>query len=280
MTHLSAFSPHPTLDDESQWGAELSPPFFDRQAFQERVSDICAPSRDGSPVIRLVWAPQVWTRLFGRDIPRYWTRRRKQGEDFIYHTVKRWVFERRLERAQYCDAWEASRANYRDPETNQIIDPGPPPDSFYVFAAVCAEHDPQLVAPTQAHACCERRFREARARCWGYYREPNEADLQMLARAVRERDAEPFVDPYAPLTPAQLRDCERVSNEQVEREEMEQSERDLQMLTDFARTHAWRLWETDAGRLRHGKYHFLTPRAPIPVGYSERPSGLVVPGAD
>jgi hypothetical protein len=269
--HLSTKDRHPILDDAGAWSTEITPPAVDIRAYQERIDAIVGLNRDGKSIIRVEWAPRVRHRVFGQELPRYWHTRVKDGEGVLYRCPPRFVFEQRLEREQFVDAWEKTRFGITDPETGKPIDKGDPPEDYYTFAYLVAEHDPTY-DESGWPSCCERLYQESRGRCWGYYREPSEEDLQFISQAKRMRDSEKYINPYQQLTTEQLYEIEVAANKAVERAEMERHEEMAERLADFTKRNAWRLSETDPGVLKHGRMHDLS------INFNrQEESGLWVP---
>jgi hypothetical protein len=143
---------------------------------------------------------------------------------------------------------------------------------MYSYLYTIADHDPD-------QSCCKRAWKNWKAgkrktmRCWGYYREPGQKDLDRLAEAKALRDAEPFKQsPFEPLTPSTLAGIaviERAWNE-------EQAKTREEHLTGMWGNHEaiWghRVETNDPGVLHHGKYHILSGKQ-----LNETESGLVVP---
>lgn len=239
------------LDNSARWNQRLRP-WFDVEGFQERINTRVGVNRDGRPIIRLVWGQDALTTAYNETTPRYWTRRqRKYPDGFTWWTVPRWIFERRLEPEQYVTAWNAKRYSLKDPTQSglvlrceecgssaepkiiggklycsncagtqlsggAVIDKGPPPAEYYVFMMEAARHE--AVDPSTGWAaCCTRQFYTDRMRCWGQYRHPNDFDLEVLSQSARMMEAAKNIDPYAPLTLAQMEEAELAANMQVER---------------------------------------------------------------
>lgn len=228
-------------------------PWFDVEAFQQRIDDRVGLNKDGQPIIKLIWGQDVFHHLFDEELPRYWLRR--QGS--TYWTIPRWMFEKRLEREQYVDGWNANRYALRDPSQGSpscgdcgwggepklikgqlycsacvstnlvggaVIDKGPPPDEYFVYMMEAAKHE-GATGPDGWPQCCTRAFYGAtkfgsqHARCWGEYRPPSDFDLEVISQAVRVMESEKFKDPYRPLTPVELLEAELAANKQLERAE-------------------------------------------------------------
>lgn len=218
------------LNDPSQWSVDLRPPYFDRETFQFRLDLRAGKNMDNKSILVLRWAPEVFTELYDEKTPRYWVTRVRDGETWLYTSVPRWIIERRLEKGQYADSWNKTR--WIPDGEGGFIDKGPPPDDYHIFTWLCAEHEsviPEIGQPK----CCDRAFRGGRKRCWGTYRSPNDYDLQCVEAAVRRREGEQFIDPYAPLSPHDLEIIEATSGLQMERVAMEQEQRQMEILRDL-----------------------------------------------
>ena len=228
------------LDNPSRWDKRLKP-YFDVAGYQHRIDQIVGLNKDAKSIIRLTWGQDAEQFAFDERTPRYWTRRRKDGEGYRYWTVPRWMLERRIEPEQYAPSWEATRWALTDAD-GKPVDKGPPPSEYYIFAYLCAEHE--AVDPSNGWAhCCTRAYYTDRSRCWGKYRPPSEDDLQLVARAVREMDAAPYRDPYRPLTKEELQEIEVAANMQAERAAMEMAEYEQAMMREAIRLHGHRIFE-------------------------------------
>ena len=262
------------LNDPSQWTADASRPSLDVKSWQQKIDRIVGLNRDGKSIIRLVWMPDIWTpgSIFGERIKRYWVRRYKDGETWMYVSPPRWGLERRLEKGAYYDSHQATRYQIINGE---VVDFGPPPDEYFVFdeGGLIAEHDKFYSADGQPKCCDiawegESKFHlvgyemieekvNARRRCWGYYREPSEVDLNRLRQAVKNRDAQKYFDPYQPLSREQLAVIEIEANMQAQRVDDEFNNRLGELSRDFNNSHGWIL-DASYKQRRHGKYHFLS----------------------
>jgi hypothetical protein len=250
------------LDNPTRWNQRLKP-WFDVERYQDRINERVGLNRDGRPIVRLVWGQEVWQVVFGESTPRYWTRRLRAGSNFVWWTVPRWIFERRIEPEQYTAAWNATRYSLKDPTEGighrcddcgsssepeilngklycrscagssisggAVIDKGPPPSEMYTWMMEAAEHEGMTDPVSHWPLCCTRQFYTDRRRCWGTYRAPSDFDLLVLEQTTRAMNADKFRDPYAPLTAAQLAETELAANLQVERaaEQFEEYEQQL-----------------------------------------------------
>lgn len=223
------------LNDPTKWDRYLKP-WLDMESWQRRIDKRTGLNKNGQSIIKLAWAQDEWQHIFGEEVPRYWHHREKKNHRLVYFTIPRWVFQKRLERECYVDSWNATRYFYADEEGN-TIDKGPAPDEYFTYMMECAVHE----APGSDGypACCTRAFYTNRDRCWGRYRLPSQDDLDLIEQAVRRMESEKFVDPYAPLSYAQLAEIEIAANKQVERAEemLEALGREIQK--DFLKTYPY-----------------------------------------
>lgn len=250
------------LNNPKLWHQNLKP-WFDVASFQKRINERVGLNKDGKPIIRLAWGQDVVQRAFGEETPRYWTRRKKAGEGYQYWRVPRWFLEKRLEPEQYVDAWERTRWALTDADGTPV-DKGPAPEEYYTFAYLCAEHE--SVDPVSGWAnCCTRAYYTDRSRCWGRYRPPSDDDLQLISQAVRQMEADKYIDPYRPLTAAELQETELAANMQVERANAEFEEYEAQMIRDFNKLHGHRIFEGP------NTFHDLG------ANFTRSESGLIVP---
>lgn len=241
------------LNAPGQWHRFMQP-WFDAEAYQERINARVPPSKDGFPVIRLSWGQSVWDVEYGENMPRYWTRRKKLADSTKqYWTVPRWILEKRLEPEQYMPSWEASRNSIRDEAGNPVDKGDPPPNGYYVFAHLIADHESPDASGWPA--CCNRAYITDRSRCWGQYRQPGELELQLVSQAMRQMEADKYRDPYRPLTPAEFEEIQVMAGMQVER----QAEADRQIAVEKA-----------------ADFYGL-PVSAIPENYGRRESGIIVP---
>lgn len=245
------------LDNPARWNQYLKP-WYDVQAAQFRLDQIVGLNKNGQSIIAIRWGQDVRQRLFDEETPRYWTRRQRQGAEYVYWTVPRWVFEKRMEPEQYVPNWNATRFSLLD-DGGVPLNKGDAPTEYFTFAHVAAEHE-GYGADQGAPGCCTRQYYENRARCWGLYRPPSELDFTVIAQAVREMEANKFVDPYAPMSSGQLAEAEVAANMQAEEAQRQFEQHEAEMIRDAVKSFGWMLNETDPGVLSHGRYHDLGAR--------------------
>lgn len=286
------------LNQPSAWNQYLKP-WFNVEAFQARINDRVGLNRDGRPIVRLVWGQDVRQHVFTEETPRYWTRRLKKLDGYIWYTIPRWILERRMEPEQYAAAWNATRYSLKDPTqgTGQrcedcgssaepeilggklycrncagtniaggaVIDKGPPPNDHYQFFHECAVHE-GMMDEGGWPLCCSRHYYTDRTRCWGEYRPPTDFDLMVVDKAVRAMEADKTLNPYAELTPERLKEAELASNMQIERAEIQFAEFERELQKDFLRTYPYPGYELGAS-------HF----SDLGPSFKKAESGIVVP---
>lgn len=245
MKHLSTKTPHPSLDIQSEWYANDPPPFFDLAGFQERLDLRAGKNINGESIVKLFWAPFCTTRGFGQEMPAHWVERKPNGEGWQYATVKRYMLKVRLEPETYVNAWDAARYSFHDPETGELWDTGEAPTEYYDHLYTIADHDP-------LESCCARLFqsylktKSGQTVCYGYFRNPNDSDLQRVEKALQEREAKAARDPYAPLTPAEMfRNATRAQDITRDAEVREREQR-LAAINEYNKANRWRLVQSRA----------------------------------
>lgn len=239
---------HP-LNDKDRWGEEITPPYFDLAAYQKRVDQRVGLNREGKSILKVVWAPQA-IGLFG--IPRYWVSRVRDGEGWKYTSAPRYVFETRVEKSQYAPSWEAMKFAMSAEDGFVATEP---PEDFYMFRWLCAEHeavDPKRGRPR----CCQRAWEPDRLRCWGTFRNPNDYDLECVAKALQVREREKFINPYEPLSVADLLLIEANSVKQMAEVAQQQQADRIDVGRDFDKHRKWRLSNTMP--TTHNRFHDIS----------------------
>jgi len=195
---------HPTYDYYKYWPTAYErPQAVNVEAYQKKIDDIMGTTLDGKPIVRLIWSwdSREWIAGEWRAKYRHMTVTVPGG--IVDICPPRWILEERNEPGQYWDAWEAGRY-FTVPETGETIDlrGAPPREGWYSYLDLVADH-------AEGRTCCDHLFKEEQRRCWGFYREPSQEDLDMLARAKQLRDADKYVDPNKPLSPEVLAELGR-----------------------------------------------------------------------
>lgn len=227
---------HP-LNDPAKWTAEMRPPYFDAEAHQQRLDALVGLNREGKSILRVRWAPEC-IGLYG--IPRYWISRVKDGEKWIYTSAPRFVYESCVEKSQYAPSWEALRFTMSEDEG--FVSTAAPED-FYMFRWLCAEHE--SIHPLWGKPkCCQRAWEPNRLRCWGMYRAPNDYDLACVSKALQAREQSRFIDPYAPLSVADMMFIEANSVKQMAELAAKEDEKKVAVGRDFDKRNKWRLSNT------------------------------------
>src|SRR5262245_43170426 len=280
--HLSTKTRHPVYDHVERWASPniWEPPTFDVVKFQERIDNVIGTA-DGKPIVRVIWAWQSReffhtkfddlgkpTRGEHRAKYRFMTVKLPNDED-VDISVPRWILEQRYEPGQYYQSWQQSRY-IRNPETGRLEDKRgePPADGWYGYLRTVAEHDPD-------EACCDRAWRDHRRRCWGYYREPGQKDLDILQKAVYLRDHDPQkYSPHEPLPEEALDELQRLAyatEEEPLNKEHSRIQRDG--WHSWLNSHGWRAFTQSHKRLKHGHYQ---PAFPVNQ-FTETDTGLLIP---
>jgi hypothetical protein len=307
--HLSTGDRWAAYNNPVRWidDAVRKRPNFNVHRHQKKIDRLLGTS-NGKPIVRLQWAWDVKRFEMGeiRQAYRFYTVTLPNG-DTCDLSPPRWMYEERFEPGQYMPTWDDARytpvltgerfigwdeiewerdweGNWKrlpeprklprfEPVYTMVDSLGPPPrDGLYSYLFTIADHDPD-------QKCCKRAWRGWKSgkrktmRCWGYYREPGQKDLDRLAEAKAARDAQPFKQsPFEPLSAQTLSEIaitERAWNE-------EQKKGAPKMASDMwgDHTNVWghRLTTNDPGVLHHGKYHFLSGKQ-----FNETESGLIVP---
>jgi hypothetical protein len=311
--HLSTGNRRHAYNDPRRWAdADVRKrPNFNGHKHQKAINRLLGTS-DGKPIVRLRWAWDVTGFEMGeiRQTYRFYTARLPNGDtcDLSY---PRWVYEERFEPGQYMPTWEDVRwvpvlagerfvgwdeihweydaqGNVRrfseprklprfEPIYEKVDSLGPPPkDGYYSYLFLIADHDPD-------QGCCRRawkawkRGKRKSMRCWGYYREPGQVDLDRLAKAKAARDAQPFKQsPFAPLSAQTLAEIALVENSWNEEQAKKMPVMASEMWSDHMNAWGHRLDTNDPAVLHHGKYKFFWGDR----RFEEKPSGIVTPSTE
>lgn len=249
-------------------------PLLDRVWWQKQIDRIVGKNRAGKSIVQLTWMPEVNTIVVNERVKRYWVKRFKDGDSWVYVSPPRWCLERRLEKSAYYDAHQATRWQ-RNESTGEITDLGAPPDEFFIFddGSLIADHDTfqglsgepkccdtawegDVKYDLQGYAMVEKRVNQHR-RCWGYYRDPDQRDLDRVAQAVRTMEANKYFNPELPLSAEQLALIEFEANMQTQRVEQEKQKEFDGVSREYNKSMGWRLNTDDPTTLRHGRRHFM-----------------------
>lgn len=173
--------------------AQSPPPSFDRDAFQKRIDDIVG-TRDGRPIIKLVWCPEEYRwypHRMGDDPPGYifpiFCNGRDENGELI--SPDRWALLERIEPEQFAPLWEAGRYSKFN---GSVWDwKGPCPSEKYVELRAISYHN-GLCCPCIGDEChCGEEY----AHCWGKYAEPGEQILDWIRKKAWEARHDSDVNP-------------------------------------------------------------------------------------
>lgn len=180
-------------DGAESWQPDMAPPSnFNREAFQRRIDQITG-TRDGAPLIKLVWAPadKRWTPCphhspVGYTFPIFVAYTTADGE---HVAAPRWVLLERIEPEQFAPTWEQMRYTM---ENGILWDwKGPCPSEYYAELRCITQHD-GLCCPCLGDTCeCGRDYDH----CWGRYLEPNERTLGWIRQVFWESTHDADVNP-------------------------------------------------------------------------------------
>lgn len=164
-------------------------PLFDSVAFQKQIDR----TTETPGAVKILWAPDweewkpraIGETVYEETVPAHSALNDSKGRPVA---PPRWMAVERLEPEQWVPTWERNRW-FSDPRDGLQYDlRGPAPLERFQFLFTIADHD---------SFCCEKRMRETLV-CWGYYRDPNAADLFRIKRSWSRSLSDP-VDPRRPV---------------------------------------------------------------------------------
>lgn len=204
---------HP-LNRPEAWKVAMPRPLgFDIAAqsrYQKLIDRITGTGRDGQPLIKLDWGPEVlgWqpfplgSNPIGYTQPTWLALWDAEGNDVA---APRFVLSERIEPEQYLPGWENDRWIWMDTPNRVVLydDRGeevtekgrlhdvkgdPPANGFY---------SPLHCHLIHKHGCCKRPGNAER--CWGYYVQPNADLLEIIGAWAWTARNDKEVDPFAPV---------------------------------------------------------------------------------
>lgn len=219
---ISTESLHP-YNDIGEWAGDFSrAPLSDVKIkeFQQKIDQAFGVNPEGKSQIVLAWSGDrtfwepFYTDWYLNGLPiesslekqpiLLFFRYKVNDYDYLDLYPPRWILLERREPAQYADSWkESSWAEDGRLGCEKMLRPDDPPKDYYVWYQTLATHD----APTNIGylpPCCAR-SRKAQKKCFGKYREPNEADLADLRRFRQWREDNNCQRADEPLTAESLR---------------------------------------------------------------------------
>lgn len=242
------------LNNPLRWGQYIpAPTDVDVKAFQKRIDQIAGISpASGKSVIKLVWGWDALVRLNGEWRLRYaFTTVALPDGNTVDIATPRWFLEELVEPIQYFEGWEQNRWT-EDEITGERVDSlgSPPTDGIYVPACPIARHE-------YKRHCCLRKWAADRRRCVGRYASPSDADLEVVAKAVREREkAKQHNRPDEPMPKEVLEDCFKLHYEKKKKWEDDVAYHSKMLSQDFINVYGGNFSSTDPVRWKHGKYRF------------------------
>lgn len=198
------------LNDPNRWYPSMPCPWpTERIARFQKQIDALTGTRDGKPIVRLRWAPEVfewWPVEFGEKargyvFPTYIALWDKHGNAV---SAPRWVLEERDEPEHFVSGWEDNRwIPYADEDdmrsaklTGEMIAPriydakGPCPNERYT---PCYKHPAH---PPKVFDCCATQG--GQDNCWAFYMEPDAVMLMWVAERARAGQQDSDVNPLVP----------------------------------------------------------------------------------
>jgi hypothetical protein len=243
------------LNDVRQWGdaGMVSPPSdFNRKKFQKKLDQIAGISvSSGLSIIRLIWGWESLITVNGEVRQRYafHTITLPNGDNVDIATP-RWFLEELIEPAQYKKEWERARYTIEGLELIDSIGP-PPSNGLYLPAMPIARHE-------SGNQCCVRLWAEERRRCVGTYRVPGEDTLDVIRKAVRERDKLKAQNPHEALPQDVMEECFALHYQKKKQWKEDMGYHVRQCINDFIHVYGENFASTDPSRHHWGKYAFLS----------------------
>jgi len=243
---------------------ENLPPPCDVKWFQRKLDKIMGKEINGKSRLRIVWGmdmekARVWDhysrqwraayplRMFRK--PKVWLppgmRISRAAYEWSDIGTPRWFIERFIPPDVCCIGWEVTG---KDSEGIEFYDPLPV-DGLYepLFDGQLADHDANL-------GCC-RIARSCNKPCIGYYREPDEFDLQLIRGmkqlAEREKERRPGLS-----TPEELEQSRKRAAQDYDKWSQELNNSISPAVADALKTHHYSLSD-DPSVVQHGGFHWV-----------------------
>lgn len=261
MQVRTGWQSHPVFDIESriiETGNHPSP--VDLSSFQRRLDAIAGQAVTGQSLIRIEWGQDAigarmivcgsWRlkHCFYRGSRRHELYNPVSGlfetyDEMFEIGIPRFFITELHSRSELSqgNGWEKARWLWEDGQLIDVL--GPLPDSgFYSTIYTIAHHD---------HLCCGGRGQRKGEPCLGSYREPDESDLERVARMKWRRD-HASNDDFAPSLGLLAKRGEEFRGKRDERWQA----RVDGAIDDYVdtRKHSWATH--DPAALSWGKYHF------------------------
>lgn len=254
---------HPVYDDYKQWaGSYEQPRSVNVEKFQEQIDKIVGTTIDGKPIVQLIWSWNSREWIAGEWRAKYNFMTVQVPGGTVDICPPRWILEDRNEPGQYWQAWENGRY-FKNPDDGTWVDlrGEPPREGWYSYCDLIADHDPNK-------ACCDYLWENEQRRCWGYYREPAQVDLDKLQKAVHLRAQDKEANPNEPLSDAILAELGRAAFTQQQEAKQTRTDELADRFKSSMAPHLHRIetvWENgqliirqkDDGGRRYERYHIL-----------------------
>ena len=237
------------INDPKAWLNVAETPKIDLERFQQRIDDIVGRTVSNEPIVRIVdmrkrleLKKNDWRLKY-----RYWSAgiETPDGLKWIDFAPPRYVLEERIEPVRYLQSWDVIRWHTEaDGRRVDVMGPAPLNGIYRPFWDI-ADH---------RHNCCQR---YPNLKCYGIYRPPGDIELEMLAATRKAiEDSDTYGSPQEPMSERELAAIAAESR-LFKKEQDEGTLRAWrELLEDKYLSHGWRQFETDATRLRQGRFFF------------------------
>jgi hypothetical protein len=268
------------FNDPVTWcsGDVYKAPSFNARAYQRKLDKI-AGTRRGRPVVRLIWAgdKNCFSKFYDdwddhglgihseiRAKYKYAVIRVPGTADSFDVPPPRWIFEERHEPEQYAASWEQARWVYvtkgdGTEDKRRVERRPPPPNEYYDHLWTVAKHDDY---------CCQTAQMNKKV-CWGLYRQPDERDLDVIRRAIQDRDKDAEQSPYEQLNEKSLAAADKDASDFVSKTKEERKQKTKEFVDD----NALALISMFTGADLSDK----TKKFSVPSKYKQTQAGIIIP---
>lgn len=253
-------------DHWKDWDDKLvSPPIFNREAYQKRINEITGLSKDGEhPILKLEWGgnevadkTKQWdnqgTPIEVVKIPRHAIPRQSKIVEGVtlYIPIRRWII------TQYTTKQQRRQGDNID---NTFTDEN---------GVSCIAGDKEQYAYTPLiyigdHSTCKKDCCDIKI-CLGDYKHPSNAELDWILEKTYLLQSERILDPYSDkFSDEDLAKASKSILEERLKKRQETDEKFDDQSKDWWNAHSHRITEDDPSVLSRGKYrHFYKDNKPV-----------------
>lgn len=252
-------------NDEKHWADAgiWKRPDFDVAGYQKALNKLLNVARGGQPIVRLIWSwdSRKWENVsfdeYGNATGGEWRQKYKAltveigNGDYVDISPPRWLLEERYEPEQYANSWEQSRYVHDSGECRRcrnislgLIEQSTscvrrdvwgaaPRDGWYnalPYIGIIAEHESNK-------QCCDRVWRDTREICFGRYKLPDQRELDLLRKAVNQRNRDTELNAFSELDEYSLREVRAWGMQDAKDERVRQRDELRQKIKDEVNTH-------------------------------------------